>query len=97
MYLRVQWVARVVRGVVTRVEAALAGLSLSVSGALQDELLNLTAYRLALTNVLTTSEFKAPPPPLSAVRCFCTSEYPVLNKGPISPIKGPQAHHMIQA
>lgn len=58
VFLRVQWVPRVVRGVVTRLEAALAGVSLSVSGGLQDELLNLTAYHLALTNVMTTSEFK---------------------------------------
>ena len=35
VYIRLQWVSRVVRGVVTRLEAALAGLSLSIAGGLQ--------------------------------------------------------------
>lgn len=65
VYLRLQWVSRVVRGVVTRLEVGLSGLSLSVAGGLQDELLNLTARQLAVTNVMTTAEFKVhqvPPP-----------------------------------
>ncbi len=61
MYLRLQWVSRVLRGVVTRLEAGLAGVSLSVAGGLQDELLNLTARRLAVTNVMTNSEVKVLP------------------------------------
>lgn len=65
MFLRIQWVRRVVRGVVTRVEAALAGLSVAVVGGLQDELLNLTAHHVALTNVMTSSEFKVP------YVCYC--------------------------
>lgn len=46
------------RGVVARLEVGLAGLSLSVAGGLQDELLNLTARQLSVTNVMTTAEFK---------------------------------------
>ena len=68
VYLRLQWVSRVVRGVVTRLEVGLSGLSLSVAGGLQDELLNLTARQLAVTNVMTTAEFKVqqvPPRPCS--------------------------------
>jgi hypothetical protein len=56
--LRIQWVQRVVRGVVTRVEASLLGMSVAVVGVLQDELLNLTAHRVTLTNVMTSTEFK---------------------------------------
>lgn len=58
------------RGVVTRLEVGLSGLSLSVAGGLQDELLNLTARQLAVTNVMTTAEFKVRASGLGAASAY---------------------------